>query len=404
MRAWKAKAEDAARNELGKPLPHPQDAINQAIAVLGAAPARFIPDAMANTSAAIAHVFSELDPSVGVTTEYYDGKAHYHVEALKPIELTFNAIGSAAQKLAAAIHSVRSDGADIEVSMQGVSVVGSPALEALFSRGEALILGTDPISGVARIVTGDVPNLTVELRGEARHGRDWLRFKGSAFDGLLSLELAAPLSDQTQGSRWSMAISCTPWLGKPLDRLPHIDRATRFVRQYAQSGGTSLELELNGQSMLQAASCGPLDRQEFQSVVAMLGYVLDTRDVAHSLGLQIEFKEFSVSQRHVDQVKFIADQIRTMKSDRKLTPEDEFTQLISVHQEWLAHQAAQEQRVIKLTVPEQSVNIFGVLVRVPAITTILTGMNLLTTPGQVEGTLELRLVPSSNAHMKSWAT
>lgn len=412
LREWKALAEATAESELGRTPPSREDAINQVMAVLGATPGKLLPTAMANTSAAISRFLSEKDAAVRIIPEFYNGQANYRIESSSPIEIGLRASGRAKQELRSAITSILADGSDVVLPLANIAIKSSPAIELLLQGAKELVIGGVPREGILRVVlrpTNGDDALTVEFRGEARHGREQLTISASAFNGILSIKLEVPLTQSGRAVKWTLATSFAPWFGKSLATLPHLDRVTRFLRFLSTDVAATLEVEVDGLPLTKAAIRRPADADGFRKQVGAFEYVVDARDITAALGLNVPFSNFSVTSRHADEVGHVADLFRTAREARAMHEDEEFVLRIKSSNEVPLHGQPDEESLFKVITPTMSLALFGHRADIPSFTSILTGMKLtlsttdLASEEQKDGAL-LRCTPSARSTMQSWLT
>ena len=412
LREWKALAEDAAQNQLGKPPPSHDDAIHQVMSVLGATPGKMLPRAMANTSAAISRFLREKDATVQIIPEFHDGQTNYRIESSSPIEIELSASGRAQEKLQNAMTSILADGSDVALPLTNIAIKSSPAIELLFQGAKELIIGGVPRVGVLRVVlqpTDGDDALSVEFCGEARHGSERLSIAASAFNGILNVMFEAPLTQNRRSVKWTLATSFLPWIGKSLGALPHLDRVTRFLRLLSTNAAATLEVEVDGLPVAKAAISGPTNVDWFRQHVGALEYVVDARDIIVALNLDLPFANFSVTSRDADEVGNVADLFRTSRKARQMHEDEEFVFRIRPSDQLLLQSQPEEGSLFKAVTPERSLSLFGHEVNVPSFTSILTGMKLTisaidgTSPMQKDEAL-LRCTPSARSTMQSWLT
>jgi hypothetical protein len=412
LRDWKASAEDAAQSELGKARPSREDAIHQVIAVLGAAPGKWLPTAMANTSAAISKFLHEKDATVLIIPEFYNGQSNYRIESSSPIEIGFSASGRAREKLRDAITSVLAKGSDVVLPLASIAIKSSPAIEMLLQGAKELVIGGIPREGVLRIelqpTNGD-DALSVEFCGEARHGSEQLSITASAFNGILSIQFEAPLARNSRTVRWTLTTSFSPWIGKSVATLPHLDRVTRFLRLLSTDVEATLEVEVDGLPLTKAAIKRPAVVGGFKQQLEAFQYIVDARDICAALKLDLPFTNFSVTSRNADEAGHVADLFRTSREARQLREDEEFVLRIKPSDELLLSGQTEEGSLLKAVTPKMSLSLFGHQVDIPSFTSILTGIKLTLSAidaGSIEqkdGVL-LRCTPLARSTMRSWLT
>jgi hypothetical protein len=410
LRSWKVAAELAAHREIGRPLPAVDDAINQTLAVIGTSPTKFLPSAMANTSAAVSRYLFEKDPTVRIIPEFYNGRTNYRLESASPVEIELSAEGRAQDELLQALAIVQTDGADVTLSLDDIAVTASPAIEFLLQDARSMTIGGVRREGVIRIGVrplGGGETLTVEFKGDARHGSQRLSIEASAFNGVLSVKLVMPLVESGGAAKWTLATSFSPWLGINLVALPHIDRAVGFVRLLSDGQPASLEIEVDGLQVTKGSTKGPTDVEEFKKLIGAFEYVADARDIAAALRLDVPFAQFSITSRHAGEVRHLADLFRTSKEPRPMREDEEFDLRILPPADLFLHDDPAEDRILKVVTPKISVPLFGTQVEAPSFTSVITGMRLAlseiesrTTTGV--GSALLKCVPSERSTIQSW--
>jgi hypothetical protein len=411
LRQWKRQAEDAAHREIGKTPPSAEDAINQAMAVLRATPGQLVPNAMANTSAAISNYLAIIDPSLRITPEFAGGHTNYVIEAIAPVEVSLTATGDAALKLSRAVASVLSDGDEVSVPLEAVTISGSPAIALLVDGATSLVLAGADCEAVVRVMSPDRyggDDLTIEFVGDMRRGSDWMTLTAAAFKGVMSLKIRLPLPGNPQKASWTMQVTCDPWLGRSLSELAQLDRIARFVDRLRDASSSKLEIEVDGRILLQSTTRGPLEQQDLKSVTALVGYVLDVRDICEILSVEVFFSEMNVSLRETQQIRLFADLLRATKGSRPFRPEDEFTMPVGLSDELAALLAEPTNRLVRWVTPDADIKVFGQAVRVPSLTSFLSCMQVSLLPGNVsDGQANARIAqfrPTLNSQLQSFFT
>jgi hypothetical protein len=411
LRRWKAEAEQRAHDEIGKPLPCKEDAINQAIAVLGAAPGKFVPTAINNTHQAVSSILRELDPTATVRTEYIDGRTCFHVESAEPIRITLKRSSPFADDLDEVIGAALRNGEDVEVPMSRLSVTGSPVIELLAKQANQLIIGGVPHDAVVRVGTksdDDDLSLSMEFRGEAKFGTESASIVGSCCGGALGTRLGLPITNDGAAPTWTLDVSFACWDGQPLAALPHFERASRFIRALASGALTMLEVEINGRTCLKTIAHGPTDPQQFKKLERAFGYIEAARAIGRHLGASVTLKH-GVNQptAQSQEVEQLADMVRSIKEPRKLGDDDVITIDVRVTKDMLDDLDHEGDRLLKVVTPARCLTLFGTPVQVPSLTTILShvGLELRSRGGRKAKKGEVVAFicrPGPHAYMQTW--
>ncbi|PZP98314.1 MAG: hypothetical protein DI587_14805 [Variovorax paradoxus] len=216
-----------------------------------------------------------------------------------------------------------------------------------------------------------------------RSGNDWMTLTAIAFKGVMSLKIRLPLPGNSQKASWTMQVSCDPWLGKSLSELAQLDRIVRFVDRLRDAPSSNVEIEIDGRILLQSTTRGPLEYRDLKSVSALVGYVLDVRDICEILSIDVRFSELSVSFHEAEQIRLFADILRATKGPRPFRPEDEFTTPVRASDELAALVSEPSDRLVRWVTPEAQINVFGQEVRIPSITSFLSCMQVSLIPSVV---------------------
>jgi hypothetical protein len=407
LRRWKAEAEARAHEEIGRPLPAKSDAIDQAIALLGRAPERFLPDAIANTHMAVAATLHTLDPNVDIETEFVGGRARYFLSPKQPVTITFTGRGTAGKILTDAVSRVLRDGADVTIPMDGISVEGSKAFEVLLRDSETLTVGAVPSEAVIRIGCPAEEHLVVELRGEARMGDEATTVSAEAFGGIVRTELLWPYAATGPARHWNVRYDFAPWDNMSLADLPHFERAHRLAKALAAGARTTLELEIDGQRMFETTSTGPLDPAAFERVAAMFAYIADARTVVRFAGSTVRARFDSLTGAEAKRLSDMADTIRTIDEPRRLTGDDALSIQVDPEPEIVSALAEPGPHMFRVCAPVHTVQVFQQPVRVPSLTTILSFVDLHlnkrdTRRARKGEPVMLEVTPTEKSMMTSW--
>lgn len=411
LRRWKTVAEERARSEIGRSLPDPQDAIRQAIAILGNEPDRFLPGAIANTHAAVTQCLARIDPSVRVRTEYRDGQTQYFVDGDTHLRVTPRGHGAAAARAGELIASVFRDGAEVQLPMADVTVTGSRIIDFFARQAQTLVIGGVPHEAILRVITRPEPaaqSLSVEFQVSVRHGQEAVSVSGQAFGGLIGTNIVVPLRREGPAQKWSLVVNPAIWNSQLVTELPHFERMDRFVRALAARVPATVELEIEGRTVFQTESSGPTDQRTFNRLAQVISYVAAARTIATSLHVPIAMRLDAGGQATgIAEIEQLADMLRCIRTPRKLTRNDSITLELEVSADMLDELHRPGARIIKVVTPANTITLFGTTVQVPSLTTTLSGVKCRL--GGLKGrklrrmqTTSLHCVPGETAHMTCW--
>ena len=254
LEQWKANAEEARKNELGKPLPRPDDAINTVAAALTGTAREFIPSAISNTHKATEQVFSELDPRFKVNTSYRNGVTTFEYLAKQDVSIKMSIeverVGDFAEKYTRLI----SHGDDLSIDASAIRFAGSDAFEAIASQCEKgkLTFRGNRKEAVSRLrlvnaLTGLEESLP-DAVGVVRHGTDALTFEGSLFGGTIELSYTAGWRGEL-GTFLIKPWLTNPWRGREVNHLPYLDYLQALFEKLENGWLLAGSLEIEGLSV-----------------------------------------------------------------------------------------------------------------------------------------------------------
>jgi hypothetical protein len=411
LREWKARAESLAEEEIGKALPLKTDAIDQVLAILGQAPSRFVPDAIKNTHTAIAEALHKLDPDVEVTTEFADGETRYYLNARRDLEVMIEGAGEAGARLHEALSSVLRDGAEITIPMEGLTVTGSKVFELLMKAASSLTVGAAPLEATLRLTCHDAVDvpLVIELHGEARMGGEAATIDVVGLGGVIRMNLLLPYRDAGPEQSWTTNFDFAPWENCPVADVPHFERGQRLIKALTTGTPTTLEVEIDGRCMFQAASMGPREQKSIEQVDAMFRYIDSARTVSKFTGTAIITRVASISSAEAKRVFDLADVLSTLSQPRRLTVDDAIS--IQMDADSAAELAVDGPgpHMFKVEAPQHTVHIFQQPVVVPALTTILSFVDLSIHQRETRkltrgAIVTVQVTPTDASMMTSWLT
>jgi hypothetical protein len=402
LRRWKDAAELAAETEIGNRLPSKDDAPNQMVALFKQAPAHFVGDAIPNVHEAMGRSLSALDPRIRVHTGFDNGKATYHLTPLE--DLTVELVPEdtqAADALARALESVRRDGGEVSLEMNGIALKGSPVFDALHAPGSMLTVGAVPEDAVLRLVfppdqDGAHP-FVVEFQGRAHRGTESITFEGSAFGGLFRPRFAFPLQPGAALQPITLSFAWGKWDGIDVRDLPHWTRARRFVRHISKGDLATVDLEVDGRPCLTSGIDTPADPAVFQVIERAFQYIDNAAVIADFSATPIPFDLTAApSAAAMRDVRDLADALRSIKRPKALGRDDTFKGGVRISAEIREDLTKGGPRFVRFEVPERELAVFGTAVKVSALTIILTKMTL-----KFHGAPRRRLRPGDNVRLEA---
>jgi hypothetical protein len=304
LHEWKRLAEEAARQEKGKPLPHPDDARNQLVSAMTGMPTSFVGAAIKNIHDASEQVLEGLDSRFRVETSYNNKITTYTVHALEEAQCTIQVPGQLAQDWQAALQALEDHGLDVTVPAAGVRMKGSPLLERMFTdvglNSAHVSIGANKKPAAQKLkvlnpATGEIEQFD-DVVGQVCIGRKSFTFQGYACGEVFSTSLNFTWEPKEK-TDFTWLVNPELWCQRDIRYLPHFDKLFRLFERLVSGWEIDVELEIDGLQVLKANTTAPMSSKEVQSMASSLHYIALVRKIAAYLDVSIKLaRDWQVSQ------------------------------------------------------------------------------------------------------------
>ena len=293
LRSWKLAAENKSREEVGVKHPTNDDAINQLTTALCGALTPVQLNAISNIHNATNRTFESIDPRFKIDTEYENGIPKINVRAKEPVNLKF-AIKS---DLLPMLKKTIEHGEDLVGPVSGLKVYGTPLFDHFLDQSDgSFLIQTPKVESCLRMQIIGKQNEYLEMAGRISFGTKSMTYKGDAFGGLLSVDMAIPHdvfnseSDKSVNNNLSFSIFMKKilWVGRDINDLPFFERL-HSIYTALKEGCISMALEYQGERIVEAA-CS-VSHDKITREVHELNYVQLCRKVSRFMNLNVVFPD-----------------------------------------------------------------------------------------------------------------
>jgi hypothetical protein len=295
LREWKLEAESKANSELGKKLPHSDDAKDTLISALTGNQKRFIPDAILNIHKASSSCLEALDPRFKITTSYIDGTSRFVINANEDLTIKMIVTGDKAKEFNGKFTNLRESGKELEINTKDIYFEGSKLFEEILSNDANGIL---KISRPKRIATfklwvkSVISNETESFEdviGEVIVGSKEASFHGVACKSIFELSLNGLGLGVKSSANVSMTLNLKKWSGVDIRYLPYLRQLISFFEKLAAGWELHTALQVDGIEVAKSHSLSLGDMDFIYQQSSYLQYIKAAQAIASYLKVSIPF-------------------------------------------------------------------------------------------------------------------
>jgi hypothetical protein len=291
LRRWRQEAEDRARRSHGEKPPRPSDATETLVTALTGRATQFVPDAIRNTHLATKVVLEKLDSRFEVTTSHAKGVTTIRIDAKEPVAFQMLVAQEHAAAWEQGFESLIRSAKRVELPMHGVSVTGSPLLEAIAERAinKEAKLEISPIGkrAVLKLRSQGSSEVSNDVHGNVFGGLDAIRFEGLLYDGLVEIQVAVKRhGDGAVNPQLDVAFLLSAWQGLHLLEVPYFNNLVHLLGALGGRGDLRAELEVRGKVVLGVRN-PKLHDSQLEMVETLVQYTRRARVVAAFCDAQV---------------------------------------------------------------------------------------------------------------------
>ncbi len=347
---------------------------------------KFIPTAINNVHLTTANVLESMDPRFRVETRYRDGISTIALRARETVDVSMEIPAEHVTAWRAALSRMVHHALPVTVPMQGVSVFGSPILEAAFGAAISnpkakLSISPNGISSTVKLVMFDPesqqPFVLDHLSGKAYVGESTARFVGQCCDNLVKLTLVVPLEESDDGATMTVELSLSGWEGVDVLQLPYFDNIAQLCAALGSGWGAALDMEVLGRQTLHGNLRAAPACDYYRGLNNYMGYLGRARSLARHTGVKLPLTSDLFSrEQHVELEQVVAIFEERYVFDRHQLQSPPVTKVIADDGIRNIRRFVDEpdRHDIVCTFAEQEIEVFGRRVPLPMVEAELTGV------------------------------
>lgn len=291
LKKWKEQAERDAAEQQGKTPPSPNELAVYKAHVLGQDVSGSSITRLVSTSLQIAeHEFEKLDPQVQVQINKQGAALTIAVKPRTNFDFSMHVSTEHAPDFPKKYAALTEHGEDLAITSQAVQFTDFPLFEHILSNSHGTLIITPPKRRANTRLTFTAPGQdrshSIEINGELAKGGKSVTFRGSALDGLLTINYRIPLDKDTDAvnSSFNVELRLKSWLGKPVTTLPHIQRFAKLLHTLVGRTPIEMCLEVGGNPVVQGTTTNFRNAEELRPFAAMVDHLARARDILKILG------------------------------------------------------------------------------------------------------------------------
>lgn len=295
LKQWKIEAEQLAKQELGKKLPHKNDAVDTLTTALTGQSTRLIPDAISNVHKASAKVLEALDPRFAVKSTFSDGITNFKIFAKQDVSVSMNIKEEYAQEYSDKFKQLIEHGLDLTISGSAINFEGSRLLEEISANlaNGTLKLSPKKTNATQKIWLINKSSSLVEnfddVYGEITPGRQTVSFSGTACGDIFTFNYQLNTKTGSNNATVNVTIGFTKWANLDVRALPYFNKIFGLLEKMTTEWDLITALEISGSEVFRSKGF-TLDSSEMLiNTFQVLSIIEDARRLARSTNTRIVF-------------------------------------------------------------------------------------------------------------------
>lgn len=307
---WKNRAENTARDELGKKLPSQSETIDTVSTALTGFPKKYIANAISNIHQASAKSLELLDSRFLVKTAHDDGATSIGIYAKEDVSLSMTINHKSIKEYMKKHRQLIEHGKDLEIPSNAVTIEGSKLFEEILSSNNGIFSisarkfkATQKLWLVCKI-TNQIESFD-DIQGEISLGTKSFTFKGTSCNEIFNFSYQKSLNDSNNTANIMMYLCLEHWEGINIQFLPYREKLSSLFEKMSQGWEIFTSLEINGIKVLSSVGSDVSSWDYVIDTHSFLTYINRCRIISDKLGLKLSYTSnvsYSSSQH-----KFIAD-------------------------------------------------------------------------------------------------
>ncbi len=297
LKEWKREAEQIARKERGLAHPSARELALFKSNVLGENVTGESADAMIRGSMEIAkRELENADPRLTVAVNADDSGVKFTFHPNEDIPFRLHVDSEGIEEFSSKLSDLHRHGDRLEIAAKHVTLSGSPIFDRIGRSevGKFVLDAGEKQKALARLSferRDHTGSDSVEMIGEVKSGSETLTFNGTSFGGIHELSFRAPLSGSGKVDvEVGHFFTFQSWEGKPVDRLPYLDRMADLIDAGASGQRITMCLEIEGVTKLKGDSTNFVTKADLSSIAWLLDYLKVARDLCRRLSISVPFR------------------------------------------------------------------------------------------------------------------
>lgn len=294
LHQWKSAAETKAKKELGRRLPHEDDAIDQLVTALTGNARELMPSAIHNTHRAMENVLERLDPRFKVKSKYMNLNTTIEFRAKdEPVSFSFKAKSENDRELPEKFRHMLDHGDELNVSLKDVEIYGLPVVEKILGQDGTLSIYQHGKQAIHQIwltepETGKREEF-YEVAGSLTVGSKSYKFNGKMCGGMLSF--CYQKNFNCLQTSIELTVHFSTWNERDIRSLPYFDKLRSLYKKMAGGWKLNTVLEFEGIAIAKG-ECAPFCGNEYISNMDYyLEYIANARAIATYTNSAVIFDE-----------------------------------------------------------------------------------------------------------------
>lgn len=295
LKKWKVDAEDYAKQELGKRLPHKNDAIDTLTAAFTAQSNRFIPAAISSIHQASSNALEALDPRFAVKTAYDNGATQFGIFPKQNVSLAMRVKKEYAQEYADKFMQLVDHGAEFTINGGAFNIEGSRLFEELTSNSSCSTMTLSPrkVQATQKLWLMNKETTAIEnfddINGTISIGQQSFSYSGTACRDMFIFSYKKPINNENSGARVNITINFEKWSGEDVRALKFFKKLYFFFEKLSEGWKLITALEIDGVEYLRSKEVD-FDNSSFpKEILGTLDVINMARTIADELKINITF-------------------------------------------------------------------------------------------------------------------
>lgn len=299
LKEWKKRAEDSARNELGKRLPEDNYVVQSLASALTGQSNILLPKLVSNACDATSQALESLDPRFSVKTKFTKGINHYEIFPKQRVDTKLTVSPSFRKEFYEKYTNLIEHGEKLSIDSKAINFKGSPLLEELHKNTKGKlefspVLDKDAVVKIWLISPdGESKYSFNDLSGMASLGRKSITINCDGLKGHLVMAIRLSYSEDFTpiSALFNININFNGWDKNNLSQLPYFDKLYEFHSNINQGWQLNFSLEIEGLHITSGHSSDTKLQESFIQDFSHLNFIFMVREIAKILKVPVFYDD-----------------------------------------------------------------------------------------------------------------